>query len=115
MPISPIFFIGLICLTSGGSLFPVTEAIWLTVPTSGVKCVYEKIEANVVVVADYLCIDEGFTQLGPTLDIQVCILTILHLLRKFPCLYKSGNFNLTLIAYKGFLIRGLINDYIMLN
>ncbi|KAL1187870.1 Transmembrane emp24 domain-containing protein p24delta6 [Cardamine amara subsp. amara] len=71
MAISPVLFIGLICLAGGGSLFPVVEAIWLTVPTTGVKCVYEKIEANVIVVADYLCIDEGFTQFGPTLDVRV--------------------------------------------
>ncbi|XP_010492758.1 PREDICTED: transmembrane emp24 domain-containing protein p24delta6-like [Camelina sativa] len=71
MAISPVLFIGLICLAGGASIFPAVEAIWLSVPTSGVKCVYEEIQADVVVVLDYMCIDEGFTQLGPTLDVQV--------------------------------------------
>ncbi|CAE5966802.1 unnamed protein product [Arabidopsis arenosa] len=71
MAISPVLFIGLICLAGGGSLFPAVEAIWLTVPTSGERCVYEDIQANVVVVLDYICIDEAFTQLGPTLDVRV--------------------------------------------
>ncbi|AEE74954.1 Transmembrane emp24 domain-containing protein p24delta6 [Arabidopsis thaliana] len=71
MAISPVLFIGLIYLAGGGSLFPGVEAIWLTVPESGERCVYEEIQANVVVVLDYICIDDAFTQLGPTLDVRV--------------------------------------------
>ncbi|KAG7581010.1 GOLD domain [Arabidopsis suecica] len=71
MAISPVLFIGLICLAGCGSLFQAVEAIWLTVPTTGERCVYEDIQANVVVVLDYICIDEAFTQLGPTLDVRV--------------------------------------------
>ncbi|VVA97152.1 unnamed protein product [Arabis nemorensis] len=71
MAISPVLCIGLICLLGAGSLFPVVEAIWLTVPTSGERCVYEDIQANVVVVADYLCIDQENVGLGPTIDVRV--------------------------------------------
>ncbi|ESQ48958.1 hypothetical protein EUTSA_v10022117mg [Eutrema salsugineum] len=71
MAFSPLLFIGLICLAGGGSLLPATEAIWLTVPSSGERCVSEEIQANVVVVADYLCIDQENVGLGPTIDIRV--------------------------------------------
>ncbi|RID64028.1 hypothetical protein BRARA_E02987 [Brassica rapa] len=71
MTISPLLFIGLICLAGGGSLLPAAEAIWLTVPSSSERCVYEEIHANVVVVVDYLCIDQNNIGLGPTLDVRV--------------------------------------------
>ena len=87
MTISPLLFIGLICLAGGGSLLP-AKAIWLTIPSSGERCVYEMIQANVVVVGDYLCIDQDNVGLGPTIDIHVCLhkyqllfTTILHILR----------------------------------
>ncbi|KAG5405611.1 hypothetical protein IGI04_011730 [Brassica rapa subsp. trilocularis] len=70
MTISPLLFIGLICLAGGGSLLP-AEAIWLTIPSSGERCVYEMIQANVVVVGDYLCIDQDNVGFGPTIDIHV--------------------------------------------
>jgi len=93
MAISPVLFIGLIYLAGGGSLFPGVEAIWLTVPESGERCVYEEIQANVVVVLDYICIDDAFTQLGPTLDVRVCTSTIYtpFFLRKF---HASGKISL---------------------
>ncbi|KAF8098847.1 hypothetical protein N665_0257s0057 [Sinapis alba] len=71
MAISPLLFIGLVCLAGGGSLLPAVEAIWLTVPSSGERCVYEAIQANVVVVCDYLCIDQDHVGLGPTIDVTV--------------------------------------------
>ncbi|KAJ4893314.1 Transmembrane emp24 domain-containing protein p24delta6 [Raphanus sativus] len=71
MAISPLLFISLICLAGGGSLLPAGEAIWLTIPSSGEKCVYEEIHANVVVVVDYLCIDQNNIGLGPTVDVRV--------------------------------------------
>ncbi|KFK38470.1 hypothetical protein AALP_AA3G117000 [Arabis alpina] len=71
MAISPVLFIGLIYLVGGGSLFPATEAIWITVPSTGEKCVYEDIQANAVVVAHYLCIDQENVGLGPTIDVRV--------------------------------------------
>lgn len=36
----------------------VSEAIWLNLPSQGTKCVSEEIHNNVVVVADYVVIDE---------------------------------------------------------
>lgn len=92
MTMSPLLFIGLICLAGGGSLLP-AEAIWLTIPSSGERCVYEMIQANVVVVGDYLCIDQDNVGFGPTIDIHVCLhryqslfTTILHILSKFSWL-----------------------------
>ncbi|KAJ4898246.1 Transmembrane emp24 domain-containing protein p24delta6 [Raphanus sativus] len=71
MTISPLLFISLMFLSGGGSLLPAVEAIWLTIPSSGERCVYEVIQANVVVVGDYLCIDQDNVGFGPTIDIQV--------------------------------------------
>ncbi|CAH8389485.1 unnamed protein product [Eruca vesicaria subsp. sativa] len=69
---SPLLVIALVCLAGGGSLLPAVEAIWLTIPSKGDKCVYEDIQANVVVVADFLCIDQdNEAGLGPTVDIRV--------------------------------------------
>ncbi|KAK9269932.1 hypothetical protein L1049_025505 [Liquidambar formosana] len=46
----------LICWES--HLVPRAQAIWLTLPTSGTKCVSEEIQSNVIVLADYAVIDE---------------------------------------------------------
>ncbi|OIV96673.1 hypothetical protein TanjilG_09215 [Lupinus angustifolius] len=46
-----LFLILLLSLTT--FLLPQTEAIWLTIPTSGPKCLSEEIQSHVVVIADY--------------------------------------------------------------
>lgn len=77
MVISPLLVIALVCLAGGGSHLPAVEAIWLTIPRAGDRCVYEEIQANVVVVGDFLCIDQNNeVGLGPTVNIRVCILYI---------------------------------------
>lgn len=77
MRISPLLVIALVCLAGGGSLLRVVEAIWLTIPWAGDKCIYEDIQANVVVIGDFLCIDRDTeVGLGPTVNIRVCILYI---------------------------------------
>ncbi|KAJ4885832.1 Transmembrane emp24 domain-containing protein p24delta6 [Raphanus sativus] len=72
MRISPLLVIALVCLAGGGSLLRVVEAIWLTIPWAGDKCIYEDIQANVVVIGDFLCIDRDTeVGLGPTVNIRV--------------------------------------------
>ncbi|CDY36275.1 BnaA01g31430D [Brassica napus] len=72
MVISPLLVIALVCLAGGGSHLPAVEAIWLTIPRAGDRCVYEEIQANVVVVGDFLCIDQNNeVGLGPTVNIRV--------------------------------------------
>ncbi|XP_013594842.1 PREDICTED: transmembrane emp24 domain-containing protein p24delta6-like [Brassica oleracea var. oleracea] len=72
MAILPLLVIALVCLAGGGSLLPAVEAIWLTIPRAGDRCVYEVIQANVVVVGDFLCIDQNNeVGLGPTVNIRV--------------------------------------------
>ncbi|KAM7252937.1 hypothetical protein ACFE04_025555 [Oxalis oulophora] len=40
------------------ALLAVVEGVWLTIPSSGTKCVSEDIQNNVVVLADYYVVDE---------------------------------------------------------
>lgn len=56
------------------NLVPVTESIWLTIPTSGTKCVSEEIQNHVVVLADYyVVVDEAPQQYRtPTISVKVC-------------------------------------------
>lgn len=42
-----------------GVLVSPVKAIWLTLPSSGTKCVSEEIQGNVVVLADYVVIDDS--------------------------------------------------------
>ncbi|XP_020238880.1 transmembrane emp24 domain-containing protein p24delta4 [Cajanus cajan] len=46
----------LLCFTALFYVLPLAEAVWLTIPTSGAKCVSEEIQTNVVVLADYYVI-----------------------------------------------------------
>jgi len=49
----------------------VCEAIWLSVPKHGTKCVSEQINNNVVVLADYYVISDDHTPVDATVSIQV--------------------------------------------
>ncbi|XVE55362.1 hypothetical protein DITRI_Ditri03aG0152500 [Diplodiscus trichospermus] len=60
-----------LCLTSNSNILPVAEAIWLTIPSSGTKCVSEEIQSNVVVLADYYVIDEKNPDHIPTISARV--------------------------------------------
>lgn len=51
-----IFVISLMMMMS--SRFLLSEGVWLNLPSTGTKCVSEEIQNNVVVVADYVVIDE---------------------------------------------------------
>ncbi|XP_057737854.1 transmembrane emp24 domain-containing protein p24delta3-like [Arachis stenosperma] len=44
------------CLTTLFVVVPQAEAVWLTIPSSGTKCISEEIQSNVVVLADYYVI-----------------------------------------------------------
>ncbi|XP_030545135.1 transmembrane emp24 domain-containing protein p24delta5-like isoform X2 [Rhodamnia argentea] len=58
-----ILLVALLLLGCSGHLVPVTEAVWLTIPSSGTKCVSEEIQSNVVVLADYYIVDEEHAHL----------------------------------------------------
>ncbi|CAO2821637.1 unnamed protein product [Amaranthus hypochondriacus] len=47
-----------------------SEGVWLNLPTTGTKCVSEEIQNNVVVVADYVVIDEQ-GHASPTVSAKV--------------------------------------------
>lgn len=61
----------LLCLACYICVVPVTEAIWLQIPSSGTKCVSEEINSNVVVLADYYVIDEAHPEHPPTVSAKV--------------------------------------------
>ncbi|GAV84115.1 EMP24_GP25L domain-containing protein [Cephalotus follicularis] len=54
----------LLCLMNNNdhNMIPVAEAVWLTIPSTGTKCVSEEIQNNVVVLADYHVVDETVTE-----------------------------------------------------
>ncbi|GLT49805.1 hypothetical protein SLA2020_233360 [Shorea laevis] len=60
-----------LCLTGDNNLVPVAEAIWLTIPGSGTRCVSEEIQTNVVVLADYYVFDENNPAHIPTISARV--------------------------------------------
>ncbi|ESQ29678.1 hypothetical protein EUTSA_v10023686mg [Eutrema salsugineum] len=51
-------------------LSPVCEAVWLTIPRTGTKCVSEEIQSKVVVLADYLVISDEHS-IFPTVSVKV--------------------------------------------
>lgn len=53
-------FLALFCLIAFAQ---VGEAIWLTIPSSGTKCVSEEIQNNVIVMADYYIVDDDHDHL----------------------------------------------------
>ncbi|GAV61167.1 EMP24_GP25L domain-containing protein [Cephalotus follicularis] len=52
------------------TLCMLSEAIWLSVPSTGTKCVSEEIQNNVVVLADYVVVYEHPSHL-PTISVKV--------------------------------------------
>ncbi|CAN8244810.1 unnamed protein product [Cochlearia groenlandica] len=51
-------------------IVPVSEAVWLTVPHTGTKCVSEEIQTNIVVLADYIVISDEHS-IFPSLSVKV--------------------------------------------
>lgn len=56
-------------------VLPIAEAVWLTIPSSGTKCVSEEIQTNVVVLADYYVITDDVPQLLPV-SVRVCFINL---------------------------------------
>ncbi|KAL3638159.1 hypothetical protein CASFOL_018029 [Castilleja foliolosa] len=48
-----------------------SEALWLSLPASGTKCVSEEIQSNVVVLADYVVIYDDHVHPTPTISAKV--------------------------------------------
>ncbi|KAI4296251.1 hypothetical protein L6164_036224 [Bauhinia variegata] len=58
-----------LCFFSAG-LSPTAQAIWLTLPSSGTKCVSEEIQNNVVVLADYVLVSDDHSH-HPAISVKV--------------------------------------------
>jgi len=65
-----LFPLFVLCLTSG-VLVQMGEAIWLTLPSAGTKCVSEEIQNNVVVLSDYVVITDDHSHPIPTISVKV--------------------------------------------
>lgn len=63
----------LLCLTISNNIVPVpvAEAIWLSIPNSGTKCVSEEIQNGVVVLADYYVLNEEHPEHPVTVTVRV--------------------------------------------
>ncbi|MCE2056059.1 hypothetical protein HAX54_043977 [Datura stramonium] len=60
-----VFLLIVLCLLHKG------QAIWLTVPATGTKCVSEELHNNVVVLADYYALSDDHNHLNPTISVKV--------------------------------------------
>lgn len=56
------------------------QAIWLSLPDSGTKCVSEEIHNNVVVLADYVVISDDHVHPTPTISAKVKTLISTYIL-----------------------------------
>lgn len=63
----------LLCLTISNNIVPAAEAIWLSIPNSGTKCVSEEIQNDVVVLADYYVLNEEHPEHPATVTVRVRI------------------------------------------
>ncbi|XP_011027699.1 PREDICTED: transmembrane emp24 domain-containing protein p24delta4-like [Populus euphratica] len=65
----------LLCLAISNNIVPVpvAEAIWLSIPNSGTKCVSEEIQNDVVVLADYYVLNEEHPDRPVTVTVRVRI------------------------------------------
>ncbi|XP_052206009.1 transmembrane emp24 domain-containing protein p24delta4-like [Diospyros lotus] len=52
-------------------LLPAGEAIWVTLPAKETKCLSERIQTNVVVLADYLIVSDDHGDPTPTISVKV--------------------------------------------
>lgn len=68
----------LLCLAASRNLLPVTEAIWVQVPSTGTKCLSEEIQSNVVVLADYYAFDEAQPERFYRISARVSTSTLLN-------------------------------------
>ena len=67
----------LLCFTA--LILPQAQAIWLTIPTSGTKCVSEEIQTHVVVLADYYVVaDDVEPHHLRTISVKVFFITIFY-------------------------------------
>ncbi|XP_021900791.1 transmembrane emp24 domain-containing protein p24delta5-like [Carica papaya] len=62
-----------LCLTISdkSNLVPVAEALWLTIPSTGSKCVSEEIRDNVVVLGSYHVFDDDHPESVPKISARV--------------------------------------------
>lgn len=53
------------------NLIQIGQAIWLSLPASGTKCVSEEIQNNVVVLADYVVVSDDHPNPAPNIAVKV--------------------------------------------
>ncbi|KAL0365068.1 UNVERIFIED_CONTAM: Transmembrane emp24 domain-containing protein p24delta3 [Sesamum angustifolium] len=63
--LSSVLLLVFLCVLQG------SEAVWLSLPASGTKCVSEEIQNNVVVLADYVVISDDHIHPIPTISAKV--------------------------------------------
>lgn len=53
-----------------------SDAIWLSLPASGTKCISEEIQSNVVVLADYVVISDDHVHSTPAISAKVRVSSV---------------------------------------
>lgn len=64
-------FLTRLFLVSSLSILPLSQAIWLNLPSSGNKCISEQIRTNVIIIADYTVVAGHGSDHVPTISVKV--------------------------------------------
>ncbi|KAL8162396.1 hypothetical protein V2J09_013885 [Rumex salicifolius] len=59
-----------LCVLMANLMLPLAEGVWLSLPSSGTKCVSEEIQNNVVVLADYVVVKEHERPADPNITVS---------------------------------------------
>ena len=106
-----VFSLLILCFLSSDIVLKKCHAIWLTLPSTGTKCVSEEIQNNVVVLADYVVVSDDPSQLTPTIAVKVLFIQLRSSINYFILfvmimIILSANFFFTL-----FRCDFCLNDY----
>ncbi|GMY14662.1 transmembrane emp24 domain-containing protein p24delta3-like [Fagus crenata] len=65
-----VFSLLILCFLSSDIVLKKCHTIWLTLPSTGTKCISEKIQNNVVILADYVVVSDDPSQFTPTITVK---------------------------------------------
>ena len=96
----------ILCMVGG------IESIWLTLPSSGTKCVSEEIQNNVVVLGDYVVVSDDPVR-SPTISVKVnssLSLSLVQFLVSIFITVLDFSYSFCLVAENFFLEKEKLNE-----